>query len=343
MRITADKYIPFLKGVLEPYAEVVYKDGRDITSADAAASEALIVRTRTRCGSSLLAGSSVKMIATATIGTDHIDLDWCEANGIEVANAAGCNAGGVMQYVYTALYTLAESKGMSLENKTIGIIGVGNVGKRIEQMGRALGFKLLLCDPPRAEKEGADKFCDLDTLLAQADIVTLHVPLDDTTRGMANDEFFGKMKDGAVFINAARGEVACGDAVKAARGRLGGIIMDTWPCESNIDRELLGIVDIATMHIAGYSYQGKQNGTAMAVQAVAKHFGISDLYDFMPATEGPEHEPVKLDFTGLAQDQIAALLKQSYDIMADDAALRAAPDAFEVLRSKYNYRTEFKL
>ena len=137
------------------------------------------------------------------IGTDHIDLDYCSSHGIEVANASGCNAGGVMQYVFSALYGIAARKGIKIDGATIGIVGVGNVGRRIEYMADYLGFKVLRCDPPRAQKEGPEGFCSLEHLLTESDIVTLHVPLDENTRGMANADFFTLMKPGAIFINAA--------------------------------------------------------------------------------------------------------------------------------------------
>lgn len=340
MKLTVDRYIPFLEGVFEPYAEVVYKDGKDICADDASDSDALIIRTRTKCGAPLLAGSRVSMIATATIGTDHIDLPWCADNGIEVANAQGCNAGGVMQYVFTALYALAQKKGLSLDGKTLGIIGVGHVGSKVEAMARELGFKLLLCDPPRAAAEGPDGFCELDDLLAQADIVTMHTYLDSTTRCMADRSFFSKMKDGAIFINASRGEVVVDKALIEAAPKFSGIIIDTWNGEPEIDRELMGLADIATTHIAGYSYQGKQNGTAMAVQAVARHFGIEPLMNFRPVTESKEKEVALIDFSAMNQSQIANILQENYPIFGDDRDFRSAPERFEQLRSEYDYRRE---
>ena len=183
MKIVADSFIPFLEGVFEPYAEVVYKEGPEICREDCLDADVLITRTRTRCGAELLEGTSVKMISTATIGTDHIDLPWCEEHGIEVYNAAGCNAGGVMDYVFSALYGVAARKKIPLQNAKLGIVGVGHVGRKVERAGRKLGFQILRCDPPRAEREGREGFLTLDELLAEAQIVTLHVPLDETTRG----------------------------------------------------------------------------------------------------------------------------------------------------------------
>lgn len=340
LKIVADKAIPFLEGVFDPYADMTYLPGDKIGPEDVKDADVLMVRTRTKCNAALLEGSKVKFIATATIGTDHIDFPYCDSKGIVVRNAPGCNAGGVMEYVFSALYGLASRRSISLQGDTIGIIGVGHVGSLIERMGRALGFKILKCDPPRAEAEGSFGFCDLEYLLQNSQIVTLHVPLDETTRGMANSEFFSLMQPGAFFINAARGEVVCDDALKAAIPKLGPVIIDTWNHEPDIDLDLMDKVAIATPHIAGYSYQGKQNGTAAAVRAVAHYFGITELYEFFPKTDLPENEAVKLDLKDLNQGEIASVLQYNYPIFTDDFMLRLNPENFDTLRSEYNYRRE---
>jgi len=329
--------------VFEPYAEVVYKDGREISREDVADADALITRTRTRCDAALLEGTSVRIIATATIGTDHIDLPWCASAGIEISNAEGCNASGVMDYVFSALYAVAARKSITLEGKTFGIVGVGNVGKKVEDAARKLGFEMLLCDPPRAAAEGPEKFCSLDELLERADIVTLHTPLNPETTGMAGADFFRKIKPGAVFINAARGEIVDENELLHALPKLGAAIIDTWCHEPAVNRTLLDAVDVATPHIAGYSYQGKQNGTAAAVRAVARFFGIEALYGFFPEAETEDLEPVHLHIGGLGQGEIAAMIQYNYPIFTDDFFFRLDPDGFERIRSDYRYRREFYL
>lgn len=340
MKIVIDQAIPFIKGTFEPYADVVYKDGLEISSADAADADALIIRTRTKCDASLLEGSSVKIIATATIGTDHIDTEYCNSHGINVRSAAGCNAGGVANYVMSALYGAASRKSIPLDGMTFGIVGAGNVGSRVSHLARALGFNVLLNDPPRAKAEGPDGFVSLDYLLEQSDIVTMHVPLTDETRGMADAYFFSKMKYGAFFINAARGEVMIEDDLISAIPRLGPVIIDTWNHEPHINHTLLNLASIGTPHIAGYSYQGKLNGTCYVVRAVARFLGISDLYEFYPAADH-SLDAVKLDFAGKTQGQIAAMLQYNYPIFTDDFMLRMDPSGFETLRSNYQFRREF--
>lgn len=340
IKIVADSAIPFLEGVMEPYADVVYIPGNKIGHDDIIDADALMIRTRTHCNAELLEGTSVKFIATATIGTDHIDFPYCDSHGIVVRNAPGCNAGGVMEYVFSALYGLASRKAINLEGDTIGIVGVGHVGSLIERMALALGFRVLKCDPPRAAAEGPFGFCDLEYLLKNSQVVTMHTPLDETTRGMADAHFFDLMQPGAFFINASRGEVVCDDALKAAMPKLGPVIIDTWNNEPDIDKDLMDMVDIATPHIAGYSYQGKQNGTAAAVRAVAHYFGLQELFEFYPKAEFPENEAVKLDLKGLRQGEIAAVFQYNYPIFTDDFMFRLEPENFEKLRSEYKYRRE---
>ncbi len=343
MKVVADTNIPFLKGVLEPYAEVEYLDGRSIDREALRDADALIIRTRTRCNEETLSGTRVKMISSATIGMDHIDIPWCKAHGIDVQNAEGCNAGGVADYVFSALYGVASRRAIKLDEAVIGIIGVGNVGKKVEYMARTLGFKVLLNDPPRAAKEGPEGFVSLEELLEKATVVTLHVPLDETTRGMAGEDFFSRMQPGSIFINASRGEVVDEGALIHARPKLGALVLDTWCNEPNVNPNLIELCDIATPHIAGYSYQGKQNGTAMAVQALARHFGIEPLMNFRPALEDEAMTPTILDLWGKSQGEIAAVMQYNYPIFTDDFLFRSSPESFEKLRSEYNYRREFSL
>ena len=340
MKIVVDKNVPFLEGVFEPYADVVYIDGKDISRADLMDTDAMIIRTRTKCNEELLEGTKVSMIATATIGTDHIDLDYCRAKGIEVHNAEGCNAGGVLQYVFSALYGVAARKSIKLDDVTFGIIGVGHVGSLVEKMARYLGFNVLLCDPPRAAAEGDDKFCSLDFLLENSQVVTMHVPLNDTTRNMADAAFFALMPTGSIFINASRGEVVDEDALMLALPKFGAVIIDTWKNEPDINEELMEMVDIATPHIAGYSYQGKLNGSASSVQAVARHFGIESLYDYYPQEGNEDHSPVQLDLKGKKQGEVAAVFQYNYPIFTDDFRFRMEPHNFEKMRSDYQYRRE---
>ena len=341
MKLIIDNAVPFIQGVLEPYAEVVYLEGSSISPEDLKDVDGLIIRTRTKCGPELLEGTPVKFIATATIGTDHIDLEYCKQRGIHVQNASGCNSGGVMNYVLSAIYGSASRKRMRLEGCTVGIIGVGNVGSRVSRSLQLLGFKVLQCDPPRAEAEGPAQFCDQDYLLRNSDIVTMHVPLTPETRDMADARFFSTMKLGAIFVNTARGEIVVEEDLKHAIPKLGSVILDTWRNEPYVDRELLDLVDIATPHIAGYSYQGKLLGTAMAVRSAARFFGIQELYEFFPNPGNEPKDAIKLDLRGKSEGQIASIIQYNYPIFTDDFIFRSDPERFEYFREHYRYRREF--
>ena len=255
MKIIADSAIPFLQGVLEPWAEVRYLPGAEITPEEVRDADALLIRTRTRCDERLLGGSRVRLIATATIGFDHIDTAWCAAHGIRVCTAAGCNARGVLQWAGAVLAHLARTQGWQPAGRTLGVVGVGHVGSLVKEYAETWGFRVLCCDPPREERERCG-FRPLEEVAREADILTFHTPLDASTRHMAGSRLFGRMKSGAVLINSSRGEVVDGKAL--LRSGLGWAL-DVWEHEPNPDPALLENALLATPHIAGYSEQGKAN------------------------------------------------------------------------------------
>lgn len=336
MKIVIDDKIPFIRGVFEPYAEVEYRPGVQIDAATVREADALIIRTRTRCDAGLLGGSRVRMIATATIGYDHIDLNYCRERGIRVATAAGCNARGVLQWVFAALVAM----GVRPEGTTLGIIGVGNVGNAVRAAAVAAGFGVVCCDPPRVlrKEPGTENFVSLPELLRRADVVTTHVLLDETTRGMASAAFFADLQPGAVFLNSSRGDVVDEVALKEAlrSGRVSRAAIDVWNDEPQIDRELLSLATVATPHVAGYSLQGKAMGTAMSVRSVASFLNFPVPPDWYPAGTPPQYPR-----TDLTWDALAEQMPRYYDILADDAALRAASERFEELRGDYRFREEF--
>lgn len=336
MKIVIDRHIPYIQGILESYAEVVYLPGNAIDAQQLRDADALLIRTRTKVNATLLDGTPVRFIGTATIGTDHIDVDYCSQRGITVANAAGCNAAAVMQYMVAALLTLSERQKRPLNGMALGIVGVGNVGKLVAKSAQVLGMNVLLNDPPRAAREGAAGFTGLDELLKNSDAVTLHVPLAADTYEMANADFFSKMKPGAWFFNASRGEVADEKALIASRKKLGAIVIDVWQHEPLVNESLLPLADIATPHIAGYSVQGKMNATRMIVQAAARFFGWKALFDFVPEATT---EPLELKLG--SQDNLFSGLQKSYEIMKDDHNLRRQPAHFEQLRTAYEFRNDF--
>lgn len=350
MKVVADDKIPFLKGVLEAEGvEVVYEAGPKITRDTLRGADALITRTRTRCNAELLEGSTVRFIATATIGFDHLDTDYLAARNIAWTNAPGCNSSSVAQYLVSTLLHLAAKRRFALENKTLGVIGVGNVGRKVAAAARALGMKVLLNDPPRARAEGAEVFTTLAELAAESDILTFHVPLThegpDRTYHLADEEFLRSLAPGKILINSSRGEVVDNGALKKAlrSGHLAGAVLDVWENEPEIDRELLMMLDWSTPHIAGYSTDGKANGTAMSVQNLAKFFGLSDRLQSWRPDHVPLPETTELvcPANGTTEENLLAVVRQSYDVAADTARLRETPELFEKLRGTYPLRREF--
>lgn len=330
MKVIIDKAIPYIQGVLEPFAEVLYLDGKAFTTEDVKDADMLIIRTRTRCDKALLDGSSVKLISTATIGFDHIDLDYCAANDITVTTAQGCNAAGVLQWVAAALVMLSKREGWQPEERTLGIVGVGNVGRLVEEYARAWGFKVLRCDPPRHAIEGGD-FLPLEEVVAASDIVTFHTPLDSTTYHLINESITRLMRPDATIINASRGEVAnTATLLKASQT----LLLDVWEQEPNIDLALLAKALVTTPHIAGYSSQGKANATAAVIAAAAQHFSLP-LEGWYPAQVQPaRRQPIKWN-------EMCATIGQYCDLEAQSAELKSHPEEFESLRNNYHYREEY--
>lgn len=335
MKIVIDNKVPFVEGVFEPYADVLYRSGSAISADDLMSADAMIIRTRTSCNADLLEGArKLKIIATATIGYDHIDTAYCAARGIEVATSAGCNARAVAQWLFSALVEMG-----ACPPRTLGVVGVGNVGSVVSAVGRSLGYRVLCCDPPRAAAEGGDGFVTLDELLGQSDIVTLHVPLSESTRDMADAHFFERLRHGAIFANSSRGEVVDERALVEAlsNGRVSRAAIDVWRHEPRIDLKLLNMCRLATPHIAGYSIQGKAMGTAMAVRSVAHALGLPIAAQWYP----DEHVTRTTPRTDLSWDEMSSLTAINYPISHDDTALRANPEQFERLREEYRFRQEF--
>ena len=348
MKIIIDDKIPYIQGAFEEVAEVIYLPGAKTTSEVVKDADAIVTRTRTICNEKLLAGSSVKFIATATIGYDHIDTDYCQTAGISWTNAPGCNSKSVEQYIASTLFVLAETKKLQLKDLCIGVVGVGNVGSKVANVCEILGMKVLLNDPPRERAEGSARFVSLQQVMEQADIITLHVPLNmkgaDATFHLGNDDFFSKLKKKPVLMNSCRGEVVETNAVKSAlkNGLLSDFVCDCWENEPAIDLELLSLTTIATPHIAGYSKDGKATGTQMSVKAISDFFNLG-LNNWQPkGVEVPIHPTLEIDGAGLTEQEIiSTAILATYDIRNDDRVFRNDTESFEQQRGDYPVRREF--
>jgi erythronate-4-phosphate dehydrogenase len=350
MKIVIDDKIPFIKNVFEPCAEVVYCKGSNINKEIVADADALIVRTRTKCNKNLLEGSKVKIVASATIGYDHIDTAWCESNGIKWTNAPGCNSGSVKQYITAALFLLASKHQLDLRSMTLGVIGVGNVGSKVVASAKAIGMNVLQNDPPRSRKEGDATFVSLEKIFAEADIITVHVPYSregtDKTHHLINGDNLCTMKKGCYLFNSSRGEVVDNPALLAAleSGHIAGAVLDVWEDEPDADRRLIARADISTPHIAGYSVDGKANGTIKAVHQVSSALGMP-LQGWEPASLPQPENPV-IDITGQPEsmsplEMAGTAVLATYPISKDNENFKNNPEKFESLRDNYWKRREF--
>ena len=329
MKIIIDDKIPYIKGKLESFADqVIYCAGKAITSDLVKDADILIIRTRTKCDAKLLEGSSVKLICTATIGTDHIDLPWCEAHGIKVCHSAGCNAPAVAQYVWSLLLL----HGLTPESSTIGIIGYGNIGKIVGQLALINGASIMVSDPP-LEKSGYREvsFTPLSELLEKSDVVTIHTPLtysgENPTFHLIGEKELSLVKEGSFIVNAARGGVIDEKALlRSVSGKRLKAIIDVWENEPCIDPELLKAAVIATPHIAGYSLEGKMRATRMVMDNVLDFLGYAkDKIEISPDTNISGDNDWNREGLRLAKDS---------------EALKTWPEHFELLRENYNLRHE---
>lgn len=342
MKIVADKNIPFLNGIAEKFGDVVYLSGSEFSKETIHDADTLIVRTVTYLGKEILEGSNVKLICSATIGFDHIDIDYCNQHDIAWHNAPGCNSGSVMQYILSALIRLSVEKGFDLKDKTIGIVGVGNVGNKVARACALLGMKVLLNDPPREKEERSNIFVDLATIQREADIITLHTPLtkegEYKTYHMANETFFSSLAKKPFIINSARGGIVETKAIKQAlkNGSVSGAVIDCWEHEPDIDTEYLQMVDIATPHIAGYSADGKANATRMSLEWLSGFWKLPA--DPIQQIQVPA---IKNNVITLQNNNIKEAVLKAYDIEKDCKDFQKNPDKFSLLRANYPLRREY--
>ena len=348
MKIVIDSKIPYIKGALDSLADVVYVDGSAITAADVRDADALIVRTRTRCDATLLAGSRVSAIFTATIGFDHIDTDYCAAHSIHWQNAPGCNAASVRQYVMSVFAYMHRRLGTTLAGARLAVVGVGNVGRQIVELALNLGMEVMPVDPVRARREPTEYFYGYRDALSRADIITYHTPL--TLQGRHRTfHLFGPqvlpwLRKGVCLINTSRGDVVDQEALRRAMldGTVAHAVLDVWHGEPDIDPWLLDNALLATPHIAGYSADSKWNGTMMSVRALSRHFGLG-LDDWTPQPL-PQPDTDVVDVCGQRsfEDAFSQAMLDIYDVGADCSRPRAEPDKFEDLRGHYPLRRESK-
>jgi erythronate-4-phosphate dehydrogenase len=329
---------------------------REISRNDLIDVDALIVRSKTKINRELLKGTSIKFIGTATAGIDHIDTIDLEAHNTYWCSAPGCNANSVSEYLIAALLTLGQRHRFDLEGKTIGVVGCGNVGSRVAIKCEALGMKVLRNDPPLAAASSTPNFWPLETVLAESDIITLHVPLEEEgpwpTKRMADYRFFEQLKPGAIFINAARGAICDYDALLDAKagGAISHMVIDVWNPEPAFRTDVLKMADLASPHIAGHSYEGKLNGTIACYNELCNFFEIQKKWNISASLPAPNVPYIKIDCTGHDDEKILhETIQQVYNIETDDHLIRTAiahdeitrARNFDTLRKHYRIRREF--
>ena len=353
MKIVADQNIPYAREAFGLLGEVTMVPGRSMTADTVRDADLLIVRSITKVNQALLGGSRVRFVGTCTIGEDHVDKAYLASHDIAFSSAPGCNANSVGDYIVAALLAVAERHHLRLDTLRIGIVGVGNVGRRVHAKASALGLECVLNDPPLFEQTGDLKYRPIEEILG-CDIVTFHTPLErggpHPTFHLADEKFIQGMKRGALLFNSSRGAVVDNLAVKHAieSGHLRGAVLDVWEGEPNVDVELLERVDIATPHIAGYSFDGKVNGTVQIYQAACRCLGVAPEWDPSPLLPEPEVPELTVYFD--EPDAVAQAVRTVYDIMRDDAGMREmlgmAPEGrgphFDRLRKDYPRRREFQ-
>ncbi len=350
MLIVADENIPCVAQVLSRLGEVRTCSGRHMTADVVREAELLFVRSVTKVDAELLDDSRVRFVATATIGTDHVDIEYLRSRGIAFAAAPGSNAQSVAEYVAAALLTVEARGILELSDSTLGIVGVGNVGRRVESVASALGMDILRNDPPRERVEGCGEFMPLDEIARRADVVTFHVPLErsgrDPTRHMIDRAFLAKLQPGTVLINTSRGAVHDTPALAEARreGNLAALVLDVWEDEPAIDADLVGLADVATPHVAGYSFDGKVAGARMIYEAACDFLDCEKAWP----KELPPREDLAVELSQpCVGDAVRAAVRAAYDIETDDARLRevvrsSSPAAgFDRMRREYPRRREF--
>tara|TARA_B100001079_G_scaffold270448_1_gene284830 strand:- start:643 stop:1815 length:1173 start_codon:yes stop_codon:yes gene_type:complete len=352
VKIVADPIIPFVKQAFEKFGSVECVSGRTITREHIRDADILVIRSTTGIDATLLDGTSVRFVANASAGEDHLDLDYLHAHGIGVASALGSNANSVAEYVISALLALGPS---FYQGRTLGVIGVGQVGSRLVAKASALGMEVLENDPPLQRKTGWKNFVDLPTLLAESDVVTCHVPItttgSDPTYHLLNDANLGLIPSHGILINTARGEVVDNVALLKTLGskRLAGAVLDVFEGEPVVRNELLRAVTLATPHIAGHSVDGKVAGTRMAYEAVREFLG--DGPEWNPDNFGPLSDDISITISPDMDlhDAIAYAVHTVYDVRNDDCTFRPTWGlndeerriAFDRLRTEYPAHREF--
>lgn len=351
MKIICDENISFAEAAFKQFGTVELLHGRKINNAALKNTDALIVRSITQVDEALLDNTNVKFVGTATIGTDHVDINYLNKKNIKFADAAGCNSDAVAEYFFTALFRILVQKDISLKNKSIGVIGVGNIGSRVVKLAKAVGLEIIMNDPPLQRKTSSKNYTSLEEAL-QADIITFHVPLTlagkDKTIHLLDEKKIKSMKDGSILINASRGPVVDNTALSSLidKKKLN-VVLDVWEHEPQVDINLLNQTLIATPHIAGYSLEGKVNGTYLIYKNFCSFLGETPTWH--PTLAIPEDSVIAAKENHSIEQALDLIFSKVYSIHRDDKKMRYLNELderkrqsyFDLMRKEYPYRREF--
>jgi erythronate-4-phosphate dehydrogenase len=349
VKILVDENMPYARELFSRLGDVTAVPGRPIPVAELDDADAVMVRSVTKVNAELLDGKKIKFVGTATAGTDHVDEAWLERAGIAFSAAPGCNAIAVVEYVFSSLLMLAERDGFALTDRTVGIVGVGNVGVRLQKRLEAFGVRTLLCDPPRADRGDEGDFQPLERLVREADVLTFHTPLFKAgpykSLHLADERLISNLKPGTILINACRGPVVDNAALLKClqNGQKLSVVLDVWEPEPELNGDLLDLVDIGTPHIAGYTLEGKARGTTQVFEAFSEFIGKAQQIALDTLLPAPEFGRITLHGP-LDQAVLKRLVHLVYDVRRDDAPLRkvaAIPGEFDKLRKHYQERREW--
>jgi erythronate-4-phosphate dehydrogenase len=352
LKLTIDENIAQAKEAFSQFGEVELLPGRMITKNNLSATDILMVRSVTKVNKELLGDTPIKFVGTATIGTDHIDIEYLKSNNITFTDAKGCNSNAVVEYVFTAITEIINRQRLKFNDLTLGVVGVGNIGSKIVKLGKGLGMKILQNDPPLKRSTKSNEFIELDDLLKRSDIITFHVPLnltgEDRTFHLLDPEKLSLIRDKAVIINSSRGGVVDNNAItKLIDEKSFTVVLDVWENEPAINLSLLKKVLFATPHVAGYSYEGKVNGTKMIYDALSSFLKVKPLWQPKPLPVEDYQINIEEDYT--LEEMFNKILRKIYKINEDDNEMKKmlemnkdeAAKHFDALRKHYPLRREF--
>jgi erythronate-4-phosphate dehydrogenase len=354
MRIVADENLPGLETAFAALGEVISRPGRGLRREDLREAEILLVRSVTQVDAGLLDGTAVRFVGSATIGTDHVDLEYLDAAGITFANAPGCNAEAAAEYVLSAVLVLRRRLARPLDQCTAGIVGHGNVGSRVRRKLEALGVSCLINDPPLSDSGAPGEFVPLEAL-SGCDILTLHVPLTEhgpyRTRHLFDAGRLAGLASSSLLVNTARGPVIDNTALlERLQGGVGPITaLDVWEQEPEVPAALLDAVALGTPHIAGYSVDGKLRGSLMVYEALCRFLRREPAWNPWADLAAPPEPLLQLAPQMATDEAVAAAVLHCYDVRGDDQRLRSAlgqegverASRFDGLRRHYPLRREF--